>query len=169
MAGATETESPRSAGGGAARAGTTLRVTIALALLLLLVGIAGAGALKLLVHAMRLPTAADTAQTVCTAFQRQDYNLLLQQIDPSPVPGGSTSTFNGSALRTQLVGLDANEGTVSSCKYIQIGSSVHPAQYSFTLQRTHTKATTSLVIYIIQEPDGSWKLRSDSELANPPN
>ncbi|MGH2514710.1 MAG: hypothetical protein ACRDHP_03560 [Ktedonobacterales bacterium] len=169
VGGATGTASPRKAATAGARAGTTLRVTIVLALLLLIVGVAGGGALKLLVHAMRLPTAADTAQIVCTAFQGQNYSLLLQQVDPAPVSGAGSGTFDGAALRAQLTSLDASVGKVTSCSYIKIGTNVNPAQYSFTLQRAHAKSTTSLVIYIIQEAGGTWKLRSDSELANPPN
>jgi hypothetical protein len=166
---ATGTAAPKKPAPARAGAGTTLRVTIVLALLLAAVGVAGAGALKLLVHAMRPPTADDTAQLVCTAFQRQDYNLLLQQIDTAPAPPATTGRLDGTVLRAQLASLDSSDGTVTSCKYVKIGTSDTPAQYSFTLQRTNARTLTSLVVYIFQEPDGSWKIRSDSELANPPN
>lgn len=168
MGTATGAAAPKKSGAAGASAGTTLRMTIVLALLLLLVGVAGAGALKLLVHAMRPPTAADTAQVTCTAFQRQDYALLIQQVDPAPVPPANLP-FNGTTLRTQLASLDTTYGTVTSCRYIKIGAGDNPAQFSFTLQRARATSTTSLVMYIVQKPDGSWKIRSDSELANPPN
>lgn len=169
MSSATGTAAPKKPAAAGVRAGTTLRVTIVLALLLLLIGVAGAGALKLLVHAMRPPTSADTAQLVCTAFQRQDYPLLIQQIDTAPVPPATTGRFDAAALSAQLANLDATDGTVTACKYIKIGANDNPAQYSFTLQRSRAKSLTSLVVYVIHESDGSWKIRSDSELANPPN
>jgi len=166
---ATSAEAPKKTPAAGASAGTTLRVTIMLALLLLLVGVAGDAALKLLEHAMRPPTADDTAQLVCTAFQRQDYTLLIQQVDTTPVPPATSGPLDVTALRTQLANLDTSDGKVTSCKYIKINSTDNPAQYSFTLQRAHAKSLTGLVIYIVHEPDGTWKIRSDSELANPPN
>jgi hypothetical protein len=54
-----------------------LRVTLALALLLLVGGIISAIGASLLQQALRTPTADDIAQRVCTAYQRQDYDLLL--------------------------------------------------------------------------------------------
>lgn len=169
MGSATGTATPKKPALARTSAGSTLRMTIVLALLLAAVGVAGAGALKLLVHAMRPPTADDTAQLICTAFQRQDYTLLIQQIDTTPVPPAASSPLNGTALRAQLTGLDSSDGTVTSCKYVKIGTSDTPAQYSFTLQRAHAATLTSLVVYLVREADGSWKIRSDSELANPPN
>ncbi|HLZ24264.1 MAG TPA: hypothetical protein VKQ30_19295 [Ktedonobacterales bacterium] len=169
MGSGTEAAAPKKTAAAGASAGTKLRVTIVLALLLVAVGVAGAGALKLLVHAMRPPTADDTAQIVCTAFQRQDYPLLVQQIDTAPVPPATGGPLDVTALRAQLASQDTAYGKVVSCKYIRIGTSGNPAQYAFNLQRAHAKSLTSLVVYIVREPDGSWKIRSDSELANPPN
>lgn len=159
------TAAPKKTDSGGAPGGTTLRVTILLALLLVLVGVAGAGALNLLEHAMRLPTADDTAQLVCTAFQRQDYSLLIQQIDPTPVPPGASEPFDPATLRSQLTALDANEGTVKSCTYTKLNTgAATPLQYTYTLHRSRLAAPITLIVLMQQVQDGTWKITRGSNL-----
>jgi hypothetical protein len=152
---------------------SALRLTLLLALLLLLVGLAGAGALRLLLHAMRPPTADDTAQLVCTAFTQQNYDLLVAQVDPAPVPPAATGRFDANALRTQLTTLDGAQGKVTTCSYKQLAfsnlaSGGTSLQYIFTIHRAQTSAPVSLVMILVHEADGSWKLSRGSDfLGNP--
>lgn len=147
----------------AERRGGALRATLLLAVLLALVGVAGGGALKLLQHAMRVPTADDTAQLVCTAYSQQNYDLLLQQIDPAPVPPANTTTFDANALRAQLKSLDASQGDVSACTYKQLDFSNitvgnNALQYAFTLHRTHASKEFDLIMTLMRESNGTWKI-----------
>lgn len=164
MGSAAEMAAPKKPDVGRASGGTKLRVTIVLALLLVLVGVAAAGALKLLEHAMRAPTANDTAQLVCTAFQRQDYNLLTQQIDPTPVPPAASDNFDATTLHQQLMSLDTSQGAVTSCKYSQLNTNVNPLQYDYTLRRERTASPITLIILIVHERDGTWKISRGSNL-----
>lgn len=152
-----------------ARKGGALRATLLLAVLLMLVGVAGGGALKLLQHAMRVPTADDTAQLVCTAYTQQNYDLLIQQIDPAPVPPTNTGAFDANALRGQLKALDASQGVVASqgstagCTYKQldftnVSVGATTLQYSFVLHRTHTSRSFDLIMTLVHESDGTWKV-----------
>lgn len=159
-----EIAAPKKPDVGGASGGTRLRVTIVLALLLILVGVAAAGAVRLLEHAMRAPTADDTAQLVCTAFQHQDYSLLLQQIDPAPVPPAASDKFDATILRQQLMSLDASQGVVTSCRYNQLNTNVNPLQYDYTLRRARTTAPITLLVLIQHESDGTWKVSRGSNL-----
>lgn len=158
-----------SATSAAERGGSALRATLLLAVLLALVGVAGGGALNLLQHAMRVPTADDTAQLVCTAYSQQNYDLLLQQIDPAPVPPSNTGAFDANALRSQLKSLDASQGDVASsgttpgCTYKQLDFSNisvgnNALQYAFTLHRAHASKDFNLIMTLVRESDGTWKI-----------
>ncbi len=147
----------------AERSGSALRSMLLLAVLLTLVGLAGGGALKLLQHAMRVPTADDTAQLVCTAYSQYNYDLLIQHIDPAPVAPSNTGTFDPTTLRDQLKSLDASQGNVSTCTYKQLDFSNisvgnNALQYTFTMHRTHASKEFDLVMTLVHESDGTWKV-----------
>jgi len=147
-----------------------LRLTLALALALLLIGAAGAESAVLLERALRIPTAADIAQRVCTAYQRQDYDLLLDQIDPAPVPGMS-GPFDRNAKNTlvsQLKALDAQAGAVTSCTYTELAAGQAsgqaaqqqvPArrQFLFSMKRARGSLYTAPMT-LLQQADGGWKV-----------
>ena len=145
------------------RSGSALRSVLLLAVLLMLVGFAGGSALKLLQYAMRVPTADDTAQLVCTAYSQHNYDLLLQHIDSAPVPPANSGAFNPTALRSQLISLDASQGDVSHCSYKQlnfnnISASNTALQYAFVMQRTHASKEFDLIMTVVHESDGTWKI-----------
>src|SRR5262249_19691014 len=144
------------------------RVTLLLALLLLLLGLAGAEGAVLLQHALRMPSADDIAQRVCTIYLRQDYDLLLDQIDPTPLPPVHSDPFNAEARRAlldQLKNLDASAGKVKRCGYealaFDTGAQPPPLQrqYLFTMERN---ATYTTVMTLARQSDGSWKVSRDS-------
>lgn len=159
---------PRAAGKDAEPAadvhsGNALRTTLLLAVLLLLVGVAGGSALKLLQHAMRVPTADDTAQLICTAYSQQNYDLLIQRIDPAPVAPANTGSFDANALRGQLNSLDAGQGAVSTCTYRQLDFSNisvggNALQYTFAMHRAHAPKEFDLIMTFVHENDGTWKV-----------
>lgn len=145
------------------RTGNVLRSILLLAVLLMLVGFAGASALKLLQYAMRVPTADDTAQLVCTAYSQHNYDLLLQQIDSAPVPPANSGAFNQTALRSQLTSLDASQGDVTRCTYKQldfnnISASNTALQYAFVMHRAHASKEFDLIMTFVHESDGTWKI-----------
>jgi hypothetical protein len=155
----------------------TLRLTLIFALVLLLVGVAGAGALALLRHAMRTPAADDVAQIICTAYENQDYGLMLDQIDPKPIPPNNVGTFDSAAqdaLQGTLHGVDASYGRVTACKYTHQAFANPPdrtrREYSFEMDRTkgRKQATFTTLLTIIQQPDGQWKVTRDSNIIGAP-
>jgi hypothetical protein len=143
------------------------RLTLALALALLLIGAAGAESAALLQRALRIPTAEDIAQRVCTAFQQRDYDLLLDQIDPAPVPPAVPGPFDPnarSALASQLKALDAQAGAVTTCQYTELaangqGRQQGPAQlqFIFSMKRAHGAVYTAPMT-LVQQTDGGWKV-----------
>lgn len=159
---------PKDARGGAKsavkqRSGSAMRSTLLLAVLLTAVGVGGGGALKLLEHAMRVPTADDTAQLVCTAYTHQNYDQLIQVIDPAPVAPTNTGAFDANTLRGQLNSLDVSQGDVSGCTYKQldftnIAAGSPTLQYSFVLHRTGTSRSFDLIMTLVHESDDTWKV-----------
>lgn len=147
------------------QSGTRLRVTLALAILLMATGIAGAYAASLLQTALKPPTSEDMAQLVCTAYIHQNYDLLIQQIDTTPAPP-ATGPFDAAALRKQLRGADASEGTVRSCTYARLPNATASAtsiQYAFSMHRSRLTATIGAVMTIVRQPDGTWKISRNSD------
>jgi hypothetical protein len=149
-----------------------LRVTLALALLLMVGGVIAAIGASLLQQALRIPTADDIAQRVCTAYQRQDYDLLLAQIDPAPIPPAVPGPFDAAArnaLEDQLRALDAAAGAVTHCSYKELtGGARQPADqrhYFYSMQR-HVLYT--MAMSLTSQPDGSWKLTRDSDFIGGP-
>jgi hypothetical protein len=152
-----------------------LRVTLALALLLVIGGANAAIGASLLQQALRTPTADDIAQRVCTAYLRQDYDLLLAQIDPAPIPPTVPGPFDAAArnaLQGQLRALDGSAGSVTQCVYKEVSAAGQPAnlrQYLYSMQR---RVLYTQAMDLARQSDGSWKLTRASDLlggpANPP-
>jgi hypothetical protein len=159
-----------------------LGLWMVLVTILLLLGVAGAGSFALLQQVTRMPTAADIAQRVCTAYTTQNYQLLINQIDPTPVaeptttPGeissnGSFDTTAQNQLISTLKGLDKSAGIVTSCHQRQIvftGSAANPGsvQFVFLMQRAGTSNGTSSGTYsslmnFVQHSD-TWMVARDS-------
>ena len=182
MAGGAGAASPHAQTAGPRKAATApkltiqqvrLRLTLALALALLLIGAAGAESVTLLQWAMRVPTASDIAKLVCTAYQRQDYDLLLAQIDPAPEPPQMPAAFDlnaKSALVDQLKALDAQAGASTSCTYTELAANAPQApngqakpqspaqiQFIFSMKRAHGGLYTAPMT-LVQQVDGGWKV-----------
>lgn len=149
--------------GGRSRAssGSALRLTIFLLLVILLVGLAGAEAFSLLQYAMRLPTADDIAQIVCTSYQTRNYDLLIKQIEPETAHPPTTDLSN-SALKQQLQALDSASGNVTACSYSSEQISTGEVQYIFRVKRARVPQPGSLLLLLMHEPDGSWKISRGS-------
>jgi len=146
------------------------RVTLALIVLLVLVGYAGGGAVKFLIYAMRPPTADDVAQLVCTTLKTQNYDLLIQKINPAPVPPEATGPFNPAAIRTQLQSFDAQGGKVTSCSYMRlryasVSGSTNNLQYAYTLRRARTSGPLSMVVIIQSDGNGGWDISRATSFA----
>ena len=160
---------------------TVLGLWIVLVIVLILLGVAGAGSFALLQQATRQPTAADLAESICTAYKTQNYQLLIDQIDPTPVaestttPGiiSSTGAFNTAAqnqLTSDLKGLDKSAGTVTSCQQRQIlfkSSSGNPASAQFVFLMHRSNVTYSLLMNFVQR-GGAWKVARDSNFIGVP-
>jgi hypothetical protein len=153
-----------------------LRVTLALALLLLVGGVISAIGASLLQQALRTPTADDIAQRICTAYQRQDYDLLLAQIDPTPIPPAVPGPFDAAArnaLESQLRALDAVARDVTQCSYKELAAGARqPADQRHYLYSMQRGVLYTMAMSLTSQPDGSWKLTRDSDFlggpANPP-
>ena len=161
-----------------------LALWIVLVIVLVLMGVAGAGSFSLLQQVTQPPTAADIAERVCTAYTTQNYQLLIDQIDPTPVaeattsPGtiSSTGTFDTAAqnqLINTLKALDESAGIVTSCRQQQIvftGSAANPTikQFQFTMHRADspTAAFTSLMNFV--QHGGTWMVERNSDFYGTP-
>jgi hypothetical protein len=135
----------------------------------------------LLQQVTRQPTAADLAESVCTAYKTQNYQLLIDQIDPTPVaettatPGiiSSNGTFNSAAqsqLTSALKSLDNRAGTVTSCQQRQIlfkSSPGNPPTEQFVFLMHRSNVTYSLLMNFVQR-GGVWKVARDSNFIGVP-
>lgn len=159
---------------GAARAArmsdSTVQLTLALIVVLLLLGAAGGGSLALLQYAMRQPTAADIAQRVCTAYQTQNYDLLVAQIDPTPIPPNNLSDFASarSVLVAQLRSLDASAGQVTSCSqkcltYPGTAPNPNQQQCAFVMTRSRTPAKPfNTLMTLVHGSNAGWRVARNS-------
>lgn len=153
-------------------------------IVLMLLGGAGAGSYLLLQQVTRNPTAADVAQRVCTAYTTQNYQLLIDQIDPAPITGqnslptgvSSSGPFT-SQVKSELVdilkALDASAGPVTSCQQHQLafkGTSAHPTsiQFVFTMHRADTPKVTYSAVMNFVRSNGTWKITRDSNFTSTP-
>lgn len=154
---------------GAHKSGAAGRVTIVLIVALLAVGALGAGSLWALNNApLVAPTSSQDqlAGRVCTAYQTRNYDLLIANIDPTPVPPTAPTAFNDNAKAAfvaYLRSLDSQNGPVTHCTFKQISDvSAGHLHYGFTITRAKGRQST-LVMDFVQEKDGTWKLARDSQ------
>lgn len=154
-----------------------LRLTLALALALCLLGVAGAESAALLQRALRIPTADDIAQRVCTAYQRHDYDVLLQTIDPATAPPEVPGPFDAAAkaeLTGQLKALDAQAGPVASCSFkaMALDAQAQAAdhrQYIFSMTRGHGQAVIyTTLMTLVRQADGNWLVARTSNFVGGP-
>ena len=155
--------------GRASRSGSAGRVTLTLIVVLLAMGALGAGSLWALNGAqLSAPTSSEDqlAARICSAYQTSNYDLLIANIDPAPVPPTAPTAFTAAAQKAfaaNLRALDTQSGAVTQCSFKQIaaisGGHVH---YGFTMTRAKGRQST-LVMDFVQEKDGTWKIARDSQ------
>lgn len=157
------------AAGGARRPGSAGRITLALIVALLALGALGAGSLWALNGAqLSAPTSSEDqlAARICTAYKTRNYDLLIANIDPAPVPPTAPTAFTDAAQKAfaaNLRALDTQSGAVTQCSFKQIASiSAGHVHYGFTMTRVKGRQST-LVMDFVQEKDGSWKIARDSQ------
>ena len=143
--------------------------TLGLAVVLALLGVGAAQAAGLLQHAMRIPTAGDLAAQVCTDLETQNYTALVSQIAPASGVTGAQSTLNPATVAATLESLDNSAGRVTACQSTQlsiVSNSSHGAvaNFALTIHRAHASAAQGLVLILLQQPDGSWKIDRTSAL-----
>ncbi len=157
---------------------------LTLLIVLMLLGGAGAGSYILLQQVTRNPSAADVAQRICTAYTTQNYQLLIDQIDPTPIAGqgilpsgiSSSGPFNSqvkSELVNTLKSLDASAGPVTSCRQHQLafkGTSANPTsvQFIFTMHRADTPKVTYSAVMNFVHRQGTWMITRDSNFTSTP-
>ncbi|MFI5273391.1 MAG: hypothetical protein ACHQ4H_10215 [Ktedonobacterales bacterium] len=150
----------------ATRRRPAIRVTLALMSTLLVLGGLGAGSFLLLTYAQRPTTQDDLAQRVCTAYQTRNYDLLVANVDPTPIKPAAPGAFTAAAqkaITTNLQALDAQSGAVTQCHFSTLGVLAAGHQHvGFDLTRAHS-AKTSLVMDFVHQPDGQWKIARDSQ------
>lgn len=154
---------------GARQSGSAGRVTIALIVVLLALGALGAGSLWAL-NGVQLaaPTSSQDqlAGRVCTAYQTRNYDSLIANIDPTPVPPTQITSFNDAAkksLTTNLQAQDSQNGPVTRCTFQQISAvAASHLHYGFNMTRAKGRQSTQVMDFV-QEKDGTWKIARDSQ------
>lgn len=165
---------PRRRGGSAA-----LRLTLLLMIVLLALGVVGLASLSLFRFPAQPPPLTQDAvvQRICTAYQTRNYDLLVAQIDPSPIPPTNTGSFSDAAKRAlvgELQALDTSDGPVTQCQVRRLTFNNLPpdpsrAQYEFTVTRADvTSKQFTLMMTLVHQPDGSWKIARDSNFLGTP-
>lgn len=156
-------------GSGARKSGSAGRITIVLIVVLLALGVLGAGSLWALNGAQLLaPTSSQDqlAGRVCTAYQTRNYDLLIANIDPAPVPPTVLKPFDDNAKKafsSELQAKDSQSGYVTQCSFQQLpGGSANRLQYAFAMTRAKGSKAT-LVMNFVHEQDGSWKIARNSQ------
>ncbi|MGO8948720.1 MAG: hypothetical protein ACLQUY_13920 [Ktedonobacterales bacterium] len=162
-----------------------LGIWVSLVIVLSLLGVAGAESYAVLQQVTRTPTVTDIAERVCTAYTTQNYQLLISQIDPSPIAGSSTlpsgvsssGPFNTTAkneLISELKTLDVSFGPVISCQQHQLvysgtAPTVPKVQFIFVMHRSSTpKVTYSCLMNFVQY-GGGWMITRDSNFTGTPS
>ncbi len=144
--------------------------TLALALALAFVGVAGVRAEALFQHALRTPTASDIAAQVCTAYTTQNYDLLLRNVDPAPIPPAAPGPFSPATLRDELRTIDSREGKAVNCTYKALvaptgtttrGTSL--AQVAVSVRRAHASQPDGILL-TLHLKSGHWLISRESTL-----
>ena len=162
-----------------------LGLWIVLLVVLSLLGGAGAGSYVLLEQVTRVPTVTDIAQRVCTAYTTENYQLLIDQIDPSPISSGSTlpngfssagpfDSHAKSQLMSALKTLDTNFGRVTNCQQHQLiykGTATNPNRVSFifVMHRSGTPNVVYSCLMTLTQYNGSWMITRDSNFIGTPS
>ena len=163
-----------------------LGLFLVLVISLLLLGVAGAGSYALLLQVTAAPTVTDIAERVCTAYTTQNYQLLINQIDPTPIPGATplpggaspSGPFDANAknqLVSELQTLDVNYGPVVNCQQHQLvnGSGVadtsNSAQFIFLMHRSDTPNVTYSCLMNFVRQSGNWMVTRDSNFTGTPS
>ncbi len=161
-----------------------LELWAVLFIMLSLLGVAGAISYSLLQQVTQPPSVTDIAERVCTAYTTQNYQLLISQIDPSPITGitpaassvSPSGTFDASlknSLVSQLKTLDVNFGPVTSCQQHQLvfKGTVTPApkvEFVFDMHRSGTPNVTYSCVMSFVQHSGSWMITRDSNFIGNP-
>ena len=144
-------------------------------LALLLLGGAGFAAVGLLHHAMRTPTADDTAAFICTAYKTQNYDALIARVDPN-FRGqiGPSGPFDANAkkqLKSLLTADDNKYGKVKTCSYSETSDTHTQAgeivMYNMIVQRSPQSQPGTLIVYVVKETNGKWYLTRGSDFGMP--
>ena len=151
-----------------------MTLTLVLALLLLVVGAGGIEASDLLRLAIRQQTSNDIASLVCTALTTQNYQLLVNQVDPTPEPPAATGTFDAQRVIARFRALDAAQGVVTRCTYTTPGATQGAttasaqggtsAQYILLIQRARISASIGMTLLVRRKSSGSWVISRASSL-----
>jgi hypothetical protein len=153
---------------GPRQSGSARRVTLALIVVLLALGALGAGSLWALNGTLVPPASSQDklATRICAAYQARNYDALIADIDPTPVPPTAPTDFTPEAqkaLITTLSALDTQSGAVIQCSFAQNSStSGDHLHYTFTMKRAKGQQSTQVMDFV-HEKDGSWKLARDSQ------
>lgn len=157
----------------------TLRLTLLLMIVLLALGVVGLASLSLFHNstpATPPPTRDEVVQRICTAYQTRNYDLLVAQIDPRAIPPAITTFTDAAkqALIGELRALDASDGPVTQCQVRRLTFNNLPpdpsrAQYELTITRAGTLSKQyTLLMTLVHQPDGSWKIARDSNFLGTP-
>lgn len=163
---------PQRGGAGAPRSGSAGRVTLVLLVVLVALGVLGAGSMWAL-NGSQVPAVASTlspqdqlATRICTAYQTHNYDLLIANIDPAPVPPTAPTDFTAAAQKAfgaNLKALDSQSGAVTQCSFKQIAPvSAGHQHYGFQMTRAKGRQSTQVMDFV-QEKDGTWKIARDSQ------
>lgn len=152
-----------------------LRQTLLLMLGLTILGAAGLTALGLLHHAMRPPSADDTARLMCTSYTTQNYDPLIARVDGNTADANNRLTpFNASAksaLKKILTSADLHYGKVKSCSYKEQVETINPSSdqrsYFVIIQRASQPIASTLVVYLVKGTDGGWYIARKSDFGMP--
>lgn len=159
----------KAAAGGTQKSGSAGRVSVALFVVLLALGALGVASLWALDGTPGVsPTSSQDqlAGQVCSAYQTRNYDLLIANIDPAPVPPTQPLAFNDAAktsLITNLRAQDSQNGAVTHCTFGAIsGVTADHLHYGFNMTRAKGRQSTQVMDFV-REQDGTWKIARDSQ------
>ena len=123
-----------------------------------------------------VPTSNDVAKLVCTAYTAQNYEELLTLVDPTPAAPDQNGPFDDvtrAALAKTLKDLDTGSGNVTSCTYEQSTFDNNPQTgtrllYALTVRRSSVTLDITMLITLVRQPDGSWKVWRGSDFTGIP-
>jgi hypothetical protein len=64
--------------------------------------------------------------------------------------------------------VDKIQGTTQRCDIGQFSANGSAGQYSFTLRRAHVQNAITLVLFLREQSDGSWKISRETNFAGTP-